>query len=245
MRRWLGIAFGVATHVLFAVTVWRLYWFLYGRPAPEHPQALWIDAALAIQFAVPHSLLLWPPVRKRLGRWIQSEFYGCFYCVATCLSLWVLFDGWRSSPGLWWECGPWAAWLVRGGFLASWIGLFYSLHLTGLGYQTGLTPWLHWLRGEKLPRRDFVPRGAYRWFRHPVYLSFLGLIWFTPVMSSDHGVLTAVWTVYIFLGSYLKDERLEHYLGDSYGEYRRSVPGYPFLPTPRRGSWQAHPSRPV
>ncbi len=67
----------------------------------------------------------------------------------------------------------------------------------------------------KAPRREFNPRGAYRVFRHPVYLSFLGLVWFRPDMTLDHAVLTGVWTGYIFYGSTLKDRRLVHYLGTS------------------------------
>jgi hypothetical protein len=63
--------------------------------------------------------------------------------------------------------------------------------------------------------------------RHPVYLSFLGLIWFTPVMTFDHAVLTGIWTVYIFIGSILKDERLRYYLGESYAGYMSQVAGYP------------------
>ena len=50
-------------------------------------------------------------------------------------------------------------------------------------------------------------------------MSFLGLIWFTPRMTADHALLTAIWSVYIFVGSYLKDLRLEFYLGDTYREY--------------------------
>ncbi|MCA9028506.1 MAG: hypothetical protein KDA86_25070 [Planctomycetaceae bacterium] len=78
-----------------------------------------------------------------------------------------------------------------------------------------------------MPPRPFLEHGAYRWFRHPIYLSFLGLIWFTPRMTLDHALLTGWWTVYIFVGSYLKDERLAFYLGESYREYQRRVPGYP------------------
>jgi methanethiol S-methyltransferase len=63
--------------------------------------------------------------------------------------------------------------------------------------------------------------------RHPVYLSFLGLIWFAPTVTLDRALLIAVWTVYIFLGSYLKDRRLQYYLGPTYREYQARVPGYP------------------
>ncbi|MFM8475193.1 MAG: hypothetical protein ACKOEO_05285, partial [Planctomycetaceae bacterium] len=87
------------------------------------------------------------------------------------------------------------------------------------------------------PRREFQARSLYRLLRHPVYLSFLGLIWFTPTMTFDHAVLTAVWTVYIFVGSILKDERLRYYLGDSYAGYMAQVAGYPgmfFGPLGRR-----------
>ena len=65
--------------------------------------------------------------------------------------------------------------------------------------------------------------------RHPVYLCFLGLIWFTPKMTLDHAVLTGIWTIYIGLGSILKDQRLLFYLGDSYRIYMEKVAGYPIV----------------
>ncbi len=98
-----------------------------------------------------------------------------------------------------------------------------------LGYQTGWTPFVYWVRKQPLPRREFVTRGAYRWLRHPVYLSFLGLIWFTPHMTLDHVILTALWTIYIFLGSYFKDRRLAQMIGADYLEYQSRVPGYPLF----------------
>lgn len=107
--------------------------------------------------------------------------------------------------------------------------LFCSLHLTGLGYQTGWTTWRLWMRGEKIPPREFSPRGAYRLLRHPVYLRFLDLIWFTPVLTFDRALLVAIWPPYIAIGSYLKDRRLVYYLGDRYRRYQADVPGYPGL----------------
>ena len=46
-------------------------------------------------------------------------------------------------------------------------------------------------------------------------------------MSADRLLLAAVWTAYIFVGSYLKDQRLTYYLGDTYREYASRVAGYP------------------
>ncbi len=103
------------------------------------------------------------------------------------------------------------------------------IRLTGFGWQTGWTPWLAWFRGEPPPRRGFNPTGAFRYFRHPVYLSFLGLLWFSPVMTLDRAILVGTWTVYIFVGSLLKDQRLHFYLGDRYRDYQQQVPGYPLL----------------
>ncbi|MCA9025641.1 MAG: hypothetical protein KDA86_10555 [Planctomycetaceae bacterium] len=46
-------------------------------------------------------------------------------------------------------------------------------------------------------------------------------------MTLDHALLTGWWTVYIFLGSYFKDERLAFYLSVSCRGYQRQIPGYP------------------
>jgi len=45
-------------------------------------------------------------------------------------------------------------------------------------------------------------------------MSFLGLIWFTTTMTLDHAVLTIIWTAYIYAGSYFKDKRMIHFVGD-------------------------------
>lgn len=226
-----GIAAGIGVHLFFAFTVWHLYGFLKGGlDATESRATAWalcVDAVLALQFAIPHSLLLHPAIRERLTRWIPSQFYGLLFCAATCAGLLVTIGGWRTMPDVWWNVpGTWRH-VVHGGFLASWVGLLYSISLTGFGYQTGWTPWWHWVRRRPIPPRPFAPRSVYRYLRHPVYLSFLGLVWFTPVMTADRAVLTAIWTAYLFVGSYLKDERLAYYLGDRYRAYQAEVPGYP------------------
>lgn len=226
MRRALGISYGIATQIVFLVTVPALFKFLRNDLASNPRGPLWINALLAVQFCVPHSLLLWAPVRRRLGRLIERTFYGAFYCLITCISLWFIFVFWRGSTTIVFQWPPALHGFVQAAFLMSWVALFYSLSLTGLGYQTGLTPWWYWLTGQELPGRSFLPKGVYRWIRHPVYLSFLGLVWFTPVITADRAVLIVIWTAYIFVGSSLKDVRMTAFIGNSYREYRSSVPAF-------------------
>jgi protein-S-isoprenylcysteine O-methyltransferase Ste14 len=227
---------GVVTHALFVITVVRLYGFLDASGEPQRSAvenlcgALTWDVALALQFALVHSALLHPVVRRRLQRWIRNEFYGLFFCGATCTGLLLTIAGWRPCGPVLWELHDVARTSMTAAFAAAWALLFYSLYLSGLGWQTGWTPWWQWVRRRPASRRTFDERSLYRWLRHPIYASFLGLIWFTPVMTLDHAVLTGVWTVYIFVGSWLKDRRLEFYLGDRYRDYEARVPGYPFLP---------------
>ncbi|BBO33426.1 methyltransferase family protein [Lacipirellula parvula] len=234
-RRAAGLIVGVTAQAMFAVTVVWLYQFLSdtaGAPVTQSafPTMLLGDVGLALLFAAPHSLLRFPKVQSMICRTIGREFFGVFYCIVTCVSLWIVFYGWQGSERVVWELHGWPRSVVVVAFNLSWLALGYSLLLTGLGYQTGFTEWSHWARRLPLPRRRFEPAGAYRRLRHPVYLSFAGLIWFTPQMTLDHALLTAVWTVYLAIGSYLKDERLAHYMGEEYRQYQQKVPGYPLVP---------------
>jgi hypothetical protein len=55
----------------------------------------------------------------------------------------------------------------------------------------------------QLAARPFGPRSVYRFLRHPVSLSFLGLVWFVPVVTLDRAVLIAIWTVSMYVGCVL------------------------------------------
>ncbi len=160
IARALGIAVGLATQGGFFVTVWYLFNFLKNGVSAQPSSWLLIDSLLALQFAVVHSVLLHPLTKRRLTRYVAAEFYGLLFCAATCLGLAVVFHFWRGSSHVVWELHGLAAQIMQVCFYASWAALFYSLYLSGLGYQTGLTPWWHWVRRRPLPRRDFVPRAG-------------------------------------------------------------------------------------
>ena len=103
MRRTLGIAAGVLTHALFALTFWRLVPFLWGS-APHVIGGLGIDVFLAAQFGVIHSILL-HRVDAKVARTLSfaSQFYGLFFCVVTCLQLLPMMAYWHTSPLVVWQ----------------------------------------------------------------------------------------------------------------------------------------------
>jgi methanethiol S-methyltransferase len=239
MKRAFWTVFGGTVQVLFVVTVARLFPFLQGgrsfhgllsSPAGRSQSWFSIDLLLALLFVVPHSVLLWPRVRDRLTTLMPPALFGCLFCAVACVGLLLGVEAWQPSPGVVWSVHGAGRTAMSIGYLLSWVALLYSISLTGFGYQTGWTNWWTWARGREIPVRTFEPRGAYLLLRHPVYMSLLCMVWLNPEMTLDRALFGTVWTVYIFLGSHLKDRRLSHYLGDAYHRYQMRVPGYPFIP---------------
>jgi hypothetical protein len=151
-----GTLFGIVTHLIFFVTAWCLFWFLIATPGIPSDQSVLIDLGLIFQFAISHSLWLWPPLKKRLGRLISRSFYGCFYCLMTCLSLGLVMWQWRTIPGVIWQTSGTMYVAIWCGYIASWVFLLYSVSLTGAGFQTGFTEWQHWIRRLPLAPRTFI-----------------------------------------------------------------------------------------
>lgn len=234
--RFFWTIFGIGAQGLLLLTVWYLFPFLEGTTPASAPGGeegiavtVGLDALLAAQFGLVHSLLLLPGIRDRLERWIPRPLYGSFFTAMTCSCLLALILAWRPSGVVLLRLEGTAGLPVRVAFWLTWVGVVYSMYLNGLGYQNGWTPFWAWRRRRRLPPRRFEPRGVYRLLRHPVYLGMLGLAWLTPVLTLDRAVLGVVWAFYIFLGSYLKDRRMEFYLGETYRQYAARVPGYPLV----------------
>jgi protein-S-isoprenylcysteine O-methyltransferase Ste14 len=235
-RTWLAwSAFGIATQIGFAATVPFLIWFMLWGASTTTVSATWsdvaVDVALILAFAVPHSIFLAPPVRRLLARFMPRELFGCWFCLVSCVTLAALFIGWHPLPGeLWHVTGVAGETVVLVMAGLAWLALLYSMWLGGLGYQTGATGLIAWLRRQPEPQRTLCRRGAYQYLRHPIYLSFLLIAWITPVMTTAHLLLSVGLTIYIAVGSWLKDRRLTMFIGDEYRAYMAEVPGFPLVP---------------
>lgn len=234
MSRILWNLVGWSSQAAFGVLCLSLMWFLQldtlrGQAAGGGAGAITVDALLVVLFALPHSVLLAPPVRRRLARVMPGQLSGAVFCWVSCLSLWLLMLAWQPVGGELWHAQGALLVAVLAAAGIGWLLLGYSMLLSGFGWQTGLTPFLAWRRGEPDPPRAFERRSLYRHLRHPIYVSFLLVTWLVPVMTVDRLVLGIGFTVYIYAGSWAKDRRLLRYVGESYRTYMAEVPGFPLI----------------
>jgi methanethiol S-methyltransferase len=234
MSRALWLAVGWSSQLAFALLCLSLMWFLQldtllGHAVGGGSSAVAADLLLVILFAVPHSVLLAPPVRRQLGRIMPAQLSGALFCWVSCLSLWLLMLFWQPIGHELWHADGVALAMVLGAAALGWLLLGYSMLLSGFGWQTGLTSFLAWRRGMADPPRRFERRSLYRHIRHPIYVSFLLVSWLVPVMTVDRLVLAIGFTLYIYAGSWAKDRRLLRYVGESYRAYMAEVPGFPLI----------------
>ncbi len=175
-----------------------------------------------------HSLLAAPTPKA----WIlahlpgMARFYRLGYNIlATVLLIPLLLaTEWAADDWLWRWQGAWA-WVAHGVTVIVMLGFMWSSRAYDMRVFMGL--------GEQ---QTDAPAGfglspLHRWVRHPWYT--LGLLWlWTRDMDSARLAAALTITLYIWLGAYLEDRKLEREWGARYRDYRAKIPG--LLPRPWR-----------
>lgn len=188
---------------------------------------LMINTALLLFFSYPHTKLLDPAVRKKMAMFFPSALFFTLYSLHACVGLLLLDWLWRPLPGLIYQLqGVWAK-LFYALYLASWVSMVWSMLATDALHHIGLKQWWNYLSGKSTPY-ELPQKGPYRFCRHPIFLSFAGMIWFTPTMTLGHLYLSLFWSGYLIIGTLNKEKRLLK--SKEYSEYKKVVPLYPFWP---------------
>jgi protein-S-isoprenylcysteine O-methyltransferase Ste14 len=176
--------------------------------------------------------------RRQLGD-AGARAYRLFYNAFSVVSLIPILLIWRGMPDrlLYNLPAPWS-YLMLGGQTASLVLLFLAFLETGPLAFAGIAQ----LLGDK-SSSDLTTTGFYGLVRHPLYLFGLMLLWLTPRMSVNQFAVSAVLTIYLYVGAILEERRLVREFGSRYGDYRDSTPM--IIPLPRRGKRREEkPSKP-
>jgi len=158
-------------------------------------------------------------VRDRLGEG-AARAYRLFYNAFSVISLAPILLWMRSLPDrtLYRVDTPWAYGMLAAQALCALL-LLLALLQTGPLHFAGVS--------QLLPARTtgrLVTTGFYHVVRHPLYLFGLLILWLTPFMTVNLLTVSAVLTIYVFIGALLEERRLLQEFGTSYEEYRTQTP---------------------
>jgi methanethiol S-methyltransferase len=184
-----------------------------------------------IAYATLHSLLAALAVKA----WVTRRWPGfapyyrlSFNALAIVL---VLPLAWASYaiPGewLWRWTGP-AAWIANGLALAALAGFAFSSGTYDMGEFLGTRPWRE-KRSDAVEHEGFRISTLHRFVRHPWYALGLVLVW-TRDMNAPLLISSGAITLYLIVGAWLEERKLEAHFGAAYRDYKQLVPGLIPLP---------------
>jgi protein-S-isoprenylcysteine O-methyltransferase Ste14 len=178
----------------------------------------------ALAWGAVHSLL----AALGLKRWIfklagskAGRFYRLGYNLFAGISLLPVFALLALFPGkvIYRISAPWS-------FVAI-FGEITAILLVAKGIsQTGLASFLGFsqLLGSVPSKSNLVTDGIYAHIRHPLYTGGLLFIWLSPIMTTSLLALNLTFTLYIIIGAWLEERKLEAEFGNTYREYRQRIP---------------------
>jgi len=241
MKRTLILVYGVLTYAFFFVAFIYAIGFIGNiavpmslDSAPTAPlgTALAIDAALLALFAVQHSGMARPAFKRWLTRYIPESAERSTYVLASTVCLVLLMAFWSPLGGVVWQAPTeWAAVTLQALYLGSWALLLYATFLIDHFDLFGLRQAWAAFRRRRPGRLRFVTPALYRIVRHPIYVGWLGIFWFTPTMTVSHLVFAIGASAYTLVGMKLEERDLEA-MHPEYARYKRKVPA--LVPSPKR-----------
>ncbi len=253
MKRWLILGYGAFAYLMFLGVFVYAMAFIGNFLVPvslDSPAtrplgtAILIDLTLLGLFAVQHSLMARPFFKQWIQRFIPGVAERSTYVLASNLAMICLFVFWQPlGPEIWRCTQPFAVAATYAMYFSGWALVLLSTCMINHFDLFGLRHvWLEF-RGRPYTAIKFQTPGFYKYIRHPLYVGWLTVFWFTPIMSAGHLLFAVGCTVYILLAIRWEERDLIDALGVDYTRYRNEVPM--FVPRLASGLNESgvHPSR--
>lgn len=201
-------------------------------------RALLINAALLGLFAIPHSIMARPGIKKWWAKALPEPVERSTYVLSASLLLELLILQWRPMPGVVWNIENAVGQIsMHGLFWGGWLLVLISTFLIDHFELFGLRQAYLYLRDEKIVPMGFKTPALYKYVRHPLNTGWIIAFWATPRMTVGHLVFAVATTAYILIAIRLEERDLVSFFGKTYEEYRQRVPM--LLPIPKSGKKQA------
>ena len=179
------------------------------------------NLALFTAFAAHHSIFARDAVRVRIERLFPGGERSVFVWVAS-LAFAVVCAGWRGVPGVAWDAGGLAAWVLYGTRVAGIVLTLRAAAILDIWELAGTRPPRH-APGERGGSATFTRRGPYGWVRHPIYSGWFLVVFSVPTMTMTQLVFAVVSSAYLVVGMVFEERSLVAAAPEAYREYQRAV----------------------
>ncbi len=183
-----------------------------------------IDIALLLLFALQHSLMARPFIKEKLFAKHSEAFKAATYTITSSLALLLLYLFWQPIMIEVWSLQGVGSAIMIVLYIVAWVFAFVATFLIDHFALFGLHQGYRALKNIPEPKAHFQAKGFYRFVRHPIQAGTMIGLWTTPVMTLGHLLLSAGFTLYIFIGLYLEEKSLVATFGEIYQKYQKDVP---------------------
>lgn len=188
-------------------------------------QGVIINLLLIGLFGVQHSTMARWKFKEKWTKIIPKAIERSTYVLLASLALIVIFLCWQPLNIYLWDIrGTVTGDIGMAISLAGWGMLLLSTFLINHFDLFGLRQVYLNAANKEANKIKFRTPLLYKMVRHPLYLSFLLIFWFTPVMTLGHLVFATGMTLNLFIGMNLEEKDLVYLYGPEYEAYRERVP---------------------
>ncbi len=241
MKRSLIFLYGVLSYAFFLVVFLYAIGFIGNifvpksiDSAPTLPLgiSLLINIGLLSLFAIQHSGMARPAFKRWLTKFVPEPAERSTYVLLSTICFGLLMWQWAPVGGVIWNVTTnWLQITLMALYFSSWALLLFATFLIDHFDLFGLSQVTYALRNKERPEQSFVTPALYRIVRHPIYVGWLGIMWFTPTMTVTHLVFAVISSLYILAGIKLEERDLEK-VHPEYAQYKSKVPA--LIPSLRR-----------
>lgn len=233
MKRPLVLLYGVVSYVVFFATFLYAIGFIGNFIVPKSidsvpsaptSTALFINLTLLGLFAVQHSLMARPFFKRWIQRFIPQAAERSTYVLASSVAMILMFALWEPLGGIVWSFeSATAVASAYAGYAFGWGLVLFSTFAINHFDLFGLRQSWKYFRGQPYEPLQFVQPWIYRVVRHPLYVGWFAVMWFTPTMTVTH-LLFAVATSAYMLAAIPLEERDLIDAHPEYTDYKKRVP---------------------
>jgi len=228
------LAYGLAGYALGGLTVPVMLLFFGGwglprtvdrGPSTSPRGAVVVDLALVSIFAIQHSAMARPAVKRRLPTLGERTTY----VVASCTAMILLMVAWRPVGPVLWELGGAVRTFAAGGFALGFFVTYWATFTLGHTELLGLRQaWRSAVYGDGAspPPPELRVRGLYTLVRHPLMTGLLLCLWCAPALTAGRLLLASTLSTYILIGTRYEERDLRVTFGPTYATRVDGVPAF-------------------